>query len=212
VRLAVALILPALAVGVLLAAYNYGRFGNVLEFGDHYQLAVANIAPDKFVRASFIAPNLKWYYFSFPNLSPYFPYLNPLDTTARPQGYVGLEYVHGQWIAMILGLAAAALVIHRLIRGGRIPSALSAYTGFLLFASLCIFGATSALAVHADRYVVDFQGIGVLGLAIAVGWAAEEISCLWRIALGVLIFLTVSFNLLFPFGDSARGFADRPAT
>ena len=73
-------------------------------------------------------------------------------------------------------------------------------------------GATSFLAVHADRYVVDFQAIGVLGLAIGVGWAAEESSRLWRGALSALIFLTVLFNLLFPFGDSSRGLADRPAT
>ena len=64
-RVAGAVVLPALITGLLLAAYNYARFDNPFEFGDHYQLAVANLAPEKFVRASFIAPNLKWYYFSF---------------------------------------------------------------------------------------------------------------------------------------------------
>lgn len=49
-------LIPYAVIGVLLMWYNYARFGSIFEFGQSYQLTVADIA--SFSKTSFMAPNI----------------------------------------------------------------------------------------------------------------------------------------------------------
>jgi len=167
--LAAVALLPAAAIGLLLAAYNYLRFGNPLEFGFHYQLSQLVQGHGILARPSFFWPNLRWYYLRPPVLSPYFPYVFPINAQDRPDGYYGYESVHGQWLVALAAAACAAGLWLARLRPGRAPRA-AAFAGALALAFPCLFLGMAFFGFRADRYVPDFQGTLVLLLALAGGW------------------------------------------
>ena len=116
-RLAAAAVHPAILIGLLLAGYNYARFGNPLEFGFSYQpynsVLLGSGHPTSSAQAAFFWPNLQWYYLRPSTLSPHFPYVFPIDFRHPPANYVGGEASHGQWPAFLLGLCCV-------LRDGRI--------------------------------------------------------------------------------------------
>ena len=166
-----AVALPLLIGGFGLLAYNYARFGQLGEFGNRYQLwgiderQVAHFNPGHFWF------NLRLYFFSWPELSPYFPFLRTVARGPLPAGYIGVEEMPGLLFTMpvlLLGGAAAAVAIGRRRDGRQLAfttialtgTAGSAITGGLLF---CFSGACS-------RYIVELNaGWSVL---VGIGWLA----------------------------------------
>jgi hypothetical protein len=200
--LAAATVLPAAAVGLLLMAYNYARFGSPFEFGFRYQLSelVAKRLP--LARLSFFWPNLQWYYLRPPAFSPYFPYIFPMNAGDRPDGYYGYETIQGQWLVLLLALAGLVglWALRRRCRasGPGLP-------GFLLFpaaAFACLFLSESFFGFRADRYLVDFQGSLVLFLALLGGTCATAFpprlgwARMWRGGFALLAALAGVGNVL----------------
>jgi hypothetical protein len=75
---AAALILPLLLGVVLIAWYNFARFGSVSEFGLRYQLAGHNqhaMPAGRLASAGYVLPNLLRYLFQPPLWSASFPYM-----------------------------------------------------------------------------------------------------------------------------------------
>lgn len=72
---------PLILMLILLAGYNYSRFGSITEFGTSYQLAAVNIPKNKqsFSNINNIPINLRNYLFNFPRLTNNFPFfsINP---------------------------------------------------------------------------------------------------------------------------------------
>ncbi|HTL69051.1 MAG TPA: hypothetical protein VL200_15405 [Lacunisphaera sp.] len=171
-RLGAAVLGPAGVIGLGLMAYNYGRFGNVLEFGLRYQVNALQGTGKPLASAAFIPVNLGWYYFSLPDLTAYFPYVFPLDTSNAPANYFGWEPVHGQWFATILTIGTVvAAGLRARGPGGAVPRPLFQ---FLCLVAACFLGlvvVTSSFGVRSDRYVVDFQGSLVLFVVLLGGWA-----------------------------------------
>ena len=211
--LSLAAVLPAGAIGLCLAAYNYLRFGSPFEFGIHYCLSDMIGAGFPLYRASFFWSNLKWYYLRPPALALYFPYVFPMNATVRPQGYYGFETIQGQ---LAVTLLAALSLVGFLLWGRRRPEAkqllaLPALTFALMYLGLGFFGA------RANRYVVDFQGALILLVALAAGFSAEgkaaAPSCsgrLWRTGFVVLALLASLSNLLTSFQLVGRFENTRP--
>ncbi len=167
--LAAAALIPAAAIGGLLAAYNYGRFGDPLEFGFHYQLSDLVSSHFALARPRFFWPNLSWYYLRPPVLSPYFPYVFPINAQDRPEGYYGFESIHGQWLVALAALACAVgLWLARPRLRPDAPGRVFAWALTLAFP--CLFLGMAFFGFRADRYVPDFQGTLVLLLALAGGW------------------------------------------
>lgn len=99
---------PLAAAAVALVAYNYLRFGRVLEFGQSYQLWGEDFRGKALFSATNILVNLRVYFFSLPEISPYFPFLRMAPMPAAG-GYLGTEEMPGIFFAMpvvILGLFA----------------------------------------------------------------------------------------------------------
>lgn len=198
---AAAAVLPALILGLALAAYNHARFGSPLEFGFNYGMNVFFETGDKLVSARFLWPNIHWYYFTPPTLLPYFPFVFPADASFRPAGYHGAEAIHGQFLVLVT-IVWIALGTIRWFRAAHWPGNLRPVAAILAWAFL--FSATfiCLLGIRANRYLVDFQLplIALAALAIAgTGHAAPPSSRLfraWRGILWGLVLAASAFNCL----------------
>lgn len=55
--------LPYFVIGALIMLYNYARFGNVFEFGQHYQLTVTDVRNGVSLTPGFVFRGLRYYLF-----------------------------------------------------------------------------------------------------------------------------------------------------
>lgn len=194
--LVLAAVLPAGAIGAGLATYNWLRFGRWQEFGNSIMLHPLGDRP--LFQASFVWPNLNWYYLKPPLLSPYFPYFYPLGEEGRPADYYGFEAIHGQWLVMGLMLVVGArwLVTRSKLR---LAPPWSNFCLVLGVAFVALFGPLLPLNGRADRYVVDFQPTLVLLLAIAAMAplnADRPETPRWRWSVGFLVLGASTANIL----------------
>jgi hypothetical protein len=221
-RLIAAAVLPAALIGLLLAGYNYARFGNPLEFGFSYQpnnsdlLAIGQSTSA--ARIAFFWPNLKGYYLQWPTLSPYFPYIFPLNFKNPPPGYVGGEASHGQWPTSLLLLCCALGALSFCRKPAPIPGRLAALLVALAAGFAGMFAGLACFSTITNRYLVDFQGSLALLLAIAGGYAAVAAPWgrhplrTWRICFGILATATGLFSLLASLQLADRFEQTRPRT
>jgi hypothetical protein len=156
-KLTVAAVLPAAVVGILLGLHNYARFGAPWDFGFKYGLNAFFDTGKPLTDASFVLPNLTWYYFTPPALSWYFPFLQPINAAHLPPLYYSDEAIHGQFL--IFCLAVVTLIGLVGVWRFKRPS-FSPLSSFLL--SVIWIGSINLVfllivGVRADRYMVDFQ-------------------------------------------------------
>jgi len=163
-----ALFLPIAIIGVGLLAYNYARFGNVMEFGQKYQLGGTNVAHGGVMGSRFIPVNFYYYFLAPAQFQRYFPFVSVIRgyPGTRPADYGGSEDPFGIlpnlpfcWLAFL-----APLLWMRCQQEKRaIGRWLALFgLGFLAIAAvtLCFLGST-------NRYMVDF--LPLLLLAAAIG-------------------------------------------
>jgi hypothetical protein len=196
-RLAAAVV-PAGGVGVLLMAYNYARFRSPFEFGLHYQVSQLIATGLPLAKASFVWPNLRWYYFTPPVIGPYFPYVFPINAAGRPADYYGYEPVHGEWLTLMLLLVCGAGLVWGCCWGRRPPRGLLAFLGLLGVVFVALLLCLASFGFRADRYVVDFQASLVLGLVLMGAWSAVHAwsaKGLSRIWLGLFCLLAAMASL-----------------
>ena len=195
-----AAILPALLIGVGLGAYNFARFGNPLEFGFNYGINSFFDSGATLMSWHFIWPNLRWIYFSPPEVSPYFPYVFPVAGSFRPAGYFGNEAFHGQFFSLLL-------VIWILI-GIALSTRTKVDVRGLVFKTLLVWIGLSSLVfmtlltIRGNRYVVDFQASFILLGVLVAGrtWSALRsrnfIFSIWRTGLVLLAGISATSNFL----------------
>lgn len=183
----------AAPLGAGLAAYNYARFGSVLEFGHSYQLG---LNPQRMFRGANLAHNIPLYYFAPPQLSVYFPFVAPAEEPPKPVDYIGREHVHGEfaWVLVAALAAASALAARRW-------HALGEFTLAVLPVAVWFGGnllVTSLTGVRANRYMLDFHPafvwltLGACGLAFAERRVALR---LLAAGTGLFVGLAALFNV-----------------
>jgi len=152
--------LPVIACGLGIAAYNFARFGNPLEFGLSYQLAAASYQNIR-LSISNIVPGLYYWLFCPPNLVPEFPFVRlafrqPFDATMNvlPMRYF-LEPTGGIFALCPLALIAFLTPFSAKVFSGN-RRAFALITAILVFAGGCIVF-VSATGLTSQRYEVDFQ-------------------------------------------------------
>jgi hypothetical protein len=175
----VALIAPYAIVGVLIALFNYARFGSVFEFGQTYQLNVVNVQHFPFDSISYIPKGLYAYLVSPARVLGDFPYLflrkNEFDENLIAQG-PGLHMYLSEPVAGILtnmpvvgvGFVLVATRFRRITR--RFPPVIPTLLVLVLPATLMLLWFSYHWEGATMRYEVDFAPLIVL--ASLLGWIA----------------------------------------
>ena len=166
-----ALMIPFVVIGILLAYYNYVRFGSITEFGSSYQLLGENPRTYPFGRLSYLPKGFYYYLFSAARFMSHFPYAFLRASTLDPlhQNRYTNEPVAGILTNMpvvSVGLVMTVMVVKQLIHRYREVGA----------CILLLLGVSVALLVETAyrirgttmRYELDFAPM--LLLAALFGW------------------------------------------
>lgn len=198
VQMAAASAVPAGCIGILLAVYNYERFGNPSEFGVSYSVNTFMTGTQPLFSRAYLWPNIHWYYLTLPALSPYFPYVFPEDAYFGPAAFRWGEMIHGQFPVLVLGtcVLSVALLLRKHLQIGR----MGAYLCLLAWMFLALFSSICAIGFRGDRYMVDFQPALVVGIVLLAGAVLSVLGKgllpgLCRAAFAGLAGLSVAFNI-----------------
>lgn len=172
---------PAAAVGAVLAAYNWARFGSVTEFGVKYQLASTDEREMKLTSLANLPGGVHDYLFHAPHYFTHFPFLS---ASADTFGIL-------PWAPFALAALAFPLTLLAAARRGRVWVFAG---GFLLLAFILNFGAVCIVAFRNDRYAVDFLPAAVWLALVVMGAALVAARRAWRIA-GRLLSLAALYTL-----------------
>jgi hypothetical protein len=195
-----AALLPAAAIGICLAWYNYARFGDIFEFGFRYGQNGFFSQNQNVFAPRFLWTNFKWYFLTPPALTPYFPFVYPGNNSFRPEGYSGAEAMHGQLPATLffVWICAGALVLARRRVDSRIPWQ---FLAALCYSAVAAFFFVASLQIRANRYMADFD-TPLAWLCVAVGcwiWVnirAGILATLWKTGFSILAIAGSIFYLL----------------
>ena len=207
--LVAAALVPVALIGAGLAFYNYARFGNILEFGQRYQLAGVEVAKLKLFSVEYGWFNLRHYLFAPVNWQMYFPFVREVTVVKPPAGHLGTENPYGVlsnvpivWMALALPLAW-----RRQGPGGlRLWCLTLAVVTTACALPLFFFGGVTS------RYIVDFLP-GLVLLGVAGGLALEQAGAArpaWRWSArtawtGLLVFsIAVNFFISCEYGGWLR--------
>ena len=175
-----AALLPISAVGAALAAYNYSRFGDPLQFGHDYQLSGNNVYGAKSFDPRFFWGNFRLYFLEPLRWHGTFPFVwGPVCPPLAP-GHLPVEFFFGTLTNLPVLLCALLvplpwIAIRRGRDAGGAPVGFSAALLILFLAGavpICFYaGATG-------RYLLDFipalallSILGLLGLERSLGGA-----------------------------------------
>jgi tetratricopeptide (TPR) repeat protein len=168
-----ALILPIAAIGACLAAYNYCRFGDAMEFGQKYQLNGELATSPEFFRARFIGYNFRIYFLHYQDWGGTFPFVRDAAVPNPPVGHAGVSGAVGVLTLLPFTIFAAAAPLGFQEADTRHVQPLKVIVGAvaLLFAS--ILGPLLLFFGAVDRYEMEFAPAMVL-LAVIGQFALES--------------------------------------
>jgi Tfp pilus assembly protein PilF len=202
-RLLAAAVVPISLIGFGLLLYNYLRFGNPFEFGQHYQLSGNKESEMQHL----FGLNYLWFNFRIYFLQPIhwggsFPFVKGVKLPPAPAGQLGVEVPFGLLLNTPLVWMGAAVPLAWQKRTPDDRSALGLFT-----AVLALFFIISALTLcffvgACVRYQVDFVPelvllamCGILGLERALATKPRWRN-LARCAWIATLFFSVTVNLL----------------
>jgi tetratricopeptide (TPR) repeat protein len=193
---------PLLVIGGGLLAYNYARFGRLLEFGQRYQLS-GEAEAESLIRhfdPRFLWYNFRLYFFEYPGWQSTFPFVKDLTLPAMPAGHGIVDNPVGVLTLLPFVLCTAAVPLAFRERAGAPRAALAAIAWAL--AVLFVAGAApvSLYFTTCVRYQLEFVpalvllaviGFFALASAPAPGWRRG-----WLGAAGAAAAASIAFNLL----------------
>lgn len=194
-RLLAATVAPAALVGVGLAAYNYARFGDPLEFGLSYQFAAIDMRHFKLFGPEFFARCFDAYLLSPARYSIYYPFVGLREET------FGLL----TWApAALLALGAPWLAGGRRTESG--SPAMAAATLFAAAAGVTTLGTLLFYSYQLERYELDFLGPLMVAAWVVTLVAWPEVRALGRAVIGSLLAWTVLHSAAYtlPPADTSR--------
>jgi tetratricopeptide (TPR) repeat protein len=194
--------LPLLLCGLALALYNYLRFGNPLEFGEHYQLASDRQDTAQHFSLRYLWFDFRVYFLEPSHWSSYFPFVGQMTPPPLPTGHAVVEDPFGilpNIPAALLALCAPLAVLAR-------PPEGRAALGRWVAAVALVFG-NSALIMdlfygNCSRYEVEFLPLLILLAVIGILSVDRMLAgrSPWRFAVrcgwGALLIVSIGFNLL----------------
>jgi hypothetical protein len=167
-----ALVVPYVVVGLLIAAYNFTRFGSFTEFGSSYQLAGADIRRYPFYQLWYLPHGLYYYLLAPGRLLGTYPYWFLLKNVpyVDSSNVYTYEPVAGVLVNMpliTLGLVLTATQMKNIYRRCR-PLFIAICAGLLVAGGLLV-AISITFRAATMRYELDFAPLLlVCGL---LGWA-----------------------------------------
>ncbi|CAM9336835.1 unnamed protein product [Phaeothamnion confervicola] len=202
-RPAGALLLPFIACGLALAAYNLARFGSLTEFGTSYMLAGGNQSGVSQTSLRYVPINLYYYLAAPPQFSAYFPFVQVIGFApfAPPAGYSGQENTYG--LAFALPVLWAIGLVWTALRRDLPARPWQAWARLVTVFAAGNAGFLLLLMGAANRYMVDFVPplmvlalLGVMhGEATLAGWRRWLLRAGWGAALAVTLVFNVFVSL-----------------
>ena len=166
-----ALALPAALIGASIAAYNYARFGSVLEFGLRYQFAAVDMREIKLFGLERVGLAFEGYVMAGRDYSRYFPFIRQTSEN------IGLL----TWAPF--ALVAVAWPLTWRTTAGRTRAWVLGVGGLWLIA-LLNFGSLMLYYYVFDRYVLDFlPALIVVACVMVSAWLEQTQG--WRKRVGV---------------------------
>ena len=206
---------PIVLIGLGLMFYNALRFGNPLEFGQHYQFAATRQDTMEQFSLRYLWFNFRVTFLALAHWSSHLPFVYDIAMPSLPKGAAEAEHPFG--VLTNIPLVWLALTVP-LVWRSRSAEARSTLRWFLA-AVVLLFGICALTIILHDsmclRYEVEFTHvlvllavIGILGLERAL--AGQPV---WRRAArcgwGLLLTFSVAFNLLASLGLQADVEGDR---
>jgi hypothetical protein len=199
---------PILVAGALLAAYNYVRFDNPIEFGVTYQLSGNPEGPSTHLKASNFFPGIEHLLLLPPALNTEFPYLHPVFASPYLSYRSSPEGPDDIFREAQIGLfAAAPLTIFGLLWFWLLPvvpgnSEGAGFTIWLIRTMvLCALAVVCLLSLTGwavGRYEVDFAPLMILASCCVVAgvWQKGGISASRRKLLRWCVLACVAWSVL----------------
>ena len=215
-RLALAAILPLAGVGLLMAVYNFERFGSATDFGFRHLMNGENVWKEELFAPRFFAFNAWVYAFAPAHWIPFFPYVSVARLPPAPDGHLGSEDPFG--VIPNIPFALLALVaLYLAFRRSTWPLHLRLLCGAIAAEALGTGLATTAFGGAINRYEVDF--VPSLIILACIGWLAlmdaGRLRGAARLAVAVaaplLLAFSVTFNVLASLGHNGLFREEHPA-
>jgi hypothetical protein len=167
----VALAVPFVACGLLLAAYNAARFGSPTEFGQRYQLTGLDPTELKTFDPAFIPSGLFLYLLAPPRPMAVFPFLQlwwpPSLPWATPEGF---DYTEATGGALLLAPVLLWIMLLPLFARRLVSELRWLLIGLVAAGSVVVFAMSFILPGATQRYAVDFTAL--LSLPALLIWLA----------------------------------------
>ena len=175
------------AIGLVLAAYNYARFGNPLEFGITYQMSgTGGEINNTHFSLSYAGFNFRMYFLSALHWVEAFPFLSGADVPPRPAGQGGVEYTFGLFRNLPFSWFGLAALAGLLGWRARRDDHDQPWPVIGLVAASAVLNTVTPLLFFGScvRYLVDFAPSFML--LAAFGFLAWESQLRSRLARGLL--------------------------
>ena len=177
-RRLVAFAVPFAAVCALIGWYNWARFGNPLEFGIRYLLALDSLHQQVTFRPGNMVPSLYYMLLCPPEFSGVFPWVRAVNRL--PVGAATYHFLPGYFREPIAGALWIA------------PFIVLARPGVLFAAAAAVLVFVAGTGFATQRYLCDFLPLLVFLAAVTI---ARLNSKALRVAAGVAIVYSILANL-----------------
>ena len=151
-------------IGGVQMAYNYMRFGSVLDFGIQYSLTINDFTRSQY-HTDFVAIGFWNFLFAFPIIKPEFPFVFSNFSTLDVNGYYFVANGNAiglLWRALpMFGYLGAAKAYRRLEKKHRLPALLTILSACVIAPMIIIFSIWES--GYGVRYSADFAVELILG-------------------------------------------------
>jgi len=206
-----AFVLPILLCGIAICAYNYARFGNVLEFGLRYQLGHPSYLNITLSPVNLL-PGLYYMLACAPAVTPVFPFFRltlrqPFNSVryTLPERYFHEPIAGAIYVCPLILVALAAPLLVRLYRDRRpVWSILIAMYSYAIACVVFI----ALMGLSSQRFEVDFLPFLVLISCILAAEAIAPLRAVTRLVACVAIFAAAIYAVAVNVSIATQGFVD----
>ena len=156
-------------IGGIQMAYNYVRFGSILDFGIQYSLTINDFTKSQY-HTDFVAIGFWNYLFAFPQVHPDFPFVFSNFSTLNTNGYYFIANTNAIglfWRALpMFGYFGAVAALKRLDKKTRRVSLLTLLPACVIAPAIIIFSIWES--GYGVRYSADFAVELILGALMII--------------------------------------------